>query len=349
MKIADLDTPALLIDLDLVEANIQRWQTYCDTHAIRNRPHVKTHKLPTLAWKQVRAGAAGVTCQKLGEAEAMAAAGISDILLPYNIVGPHKLERLQQLHRCCSLSVSADSETVLQGLSTAMRAESHPLPVLIECDTGMRRCGVQTPEEAFQLARITAHLPGLRFAGLLTYPTGPTTAAFFDATVTLCRSTGLDVATLSGGGTPQMWSAHQAAGITEHRAGTYIYHDRMTVAAGAATIDDCALSLLTTVVSRPAPDRAVIDGGSKTFSSDSFGLDGYGAILNYPQATLVRLSEEHGVVDTSALSRAPRIGEQLRIVPNHACVVSNLHNQAYAVRGDTVEAIWPIASRGAVQ
>jgi D-serine deaminase-like pyridoxal phosphate-dependent protein len=350
MRIDELDTPAVLVDLDLVEANLRRWQAYCDEHGIANRPHIKTHKLPQLARMQVEAGAVGVTCQKLGEVEAMLDGGIRDILLPYNILGARKLERLRALHRRARLSVAADSEVSIRGLSEAMAGEPEPLTVMVECDTGLHRCGVQTPQEALALAQLIDRLPGLLFAGLMTYPTSlPETPAFFDETRALCARSGLAVSRTTGGGTPMMWRAHEAHGIDEHRVGTYIYNDRMTVRAGVATFDDCALSVLATVVSKPTAHWCVLDGGSKTFAMDTYGLDGHGYLPAYPEARLTKLSEEHGVLETDGLERTPQLGERLRVIPNHVCVISNLHNQVYALRGDEILEVWPIQSRGAVQ
>jgi D-serine deaminase-like pyridoxal phosphate-dependent protein len=350
MRIDDLDTPAVLVDIDLVKANVGRWQEYCDQHGIANRPHIKTHKLSQLARMQVEAGAVGVTCQKLGEVEAMLDGGIQDILLPYNILGAHKLERLNALRQRGVITVAADSATTIEGLGAAMRDAGNPLPVMVECDTGLHRCGVQTPEEALALAQLIDRLPGLRFAGLMTYPTSLSeTPAFFERTRELCAQSGLDVARTTGGGTPVMWRAHEAQGIDEHRVGTYIYNDRMTVRAGVASWDDCALTILATVVSKPTERWCVLDGGSKTFAMDTYGLEGHGYLPAYPEARLTKLSEEHGVLETEGSERAPTIGERVRVIPNHVCVISNLHNQVYIVRGDEVVDVWQVQSRGAVQ
>ncbi|MDP9315903.1 MAG: D-TA family PLP-dependent enzyme [Chloroflexota bacterium] len=349
MHIEQLETPVAFVDLDRLAANIDRFQAYLDGHGIANRPHIKTHKIPAIAHMQLKAGAVGVTCQKLGEAEIMADAAIDDLFLPYNILGAAKLERLMHLARRTRISVTADNHVVVDGLSTAARAEGTTLPVLVECDTGAGRCGVQTPEAAADLARRIARSPGLRFGGLMTYPNSVQMDRFVQATKALVERDGLAVERVSGGGTACMWQVHEHPSVTEHRAGMYIYGDRGMVQAGAMTLADCAFGVITTVVSRPTSDRGVLDAGSKALSSDLLGLDGYGLILEYPQARIEKLSEEHGHVDFSACDRRPEIGERVTVLPNHCCVVSNLFNQIVGVRQQEVEVVWPVAARGMLQ
>jgi len=347
MDIDCLDTPLAVVDLDRLEANIARLQAYLDEHGIANRPHIKTHKIPAIAWMQVRRGAVGITCQKIGEAEVMADAGLNDIFLPYNILGEQKLDRLMNLARRVNLSVTADSEVVARGLSRAAQQASLTLTVLVECDTGGQRCGVQSPAEAAALARRIADLPGLHFGGLMTYPTPDALDDYVRAMRSRLR--GLPLERVSGGGTACMWQAHTHAELTEHRAGMYVYGDRLTLRSGAVTLETCAFSVLTTVVSRPTPTRGILDAGSKCLSSDLFGLEGYGYICEYPQARIYALSEEHAHVDFSACERKPEIGERLTVIPNHCCAVSNLFNEVVGVRGKRVEVIWPVAARGMVR
>lgn len=349
MHINQLETPAAVVELDKLEANIARFQRYLDEHGIANRPHIKTHKIPEIAHLQLKAGAVGITCQKIGEAEVMAQAGIQDIFLPYNIIGESKLERLMRLARRVKLSVTADSEFTLRGLSGAAQGEGLELETLVEFDSGLGRCGVQSPQEAADLARIIARAPGLRFGGLMTYPSNQNTDPFVVETKALLQKSGLEVARVSGGSTPGMWQAHTHPEVTEHRAGMYIYGDRYTLKNGAMSQDDCSLKVICTVVSRPTAERGILDGGSKTFSSDLLGLEGYGLILEYPDAVYYGQSEEHGHVDFSRCARKPEIGERVTLIPNHCCVVSNLFNQVVGVRGDKVEVIWPVAARGALQ
>ena len=349
MDIVDLETPVAIVDLDRLASNINRLQAYLDAHGIANRPHIKTHKIPEIAWMQLRAGAVGITCQKIGEAEAMAAAGIQDIFLPYNIIGAAKLERLVRLAHRVNLSVTADSAYTVHGLSAAAQEGGITLPVLVEFDTGLNRCGVQSPAEAVELALVIAHSPGLHFGGLMTYPSNARTDPFVRETKALLKDEGLTVDCVSGGGSPEMWQAHTHPEVTEHRAGTYVYGDRHMLESGAMQMEDIAFSVITTVVSRPTADRGILDGGSKTFSSDLLGLEGHGLILEYPEARFYGMSEEHGHVDFSSRPRKPEIGERVTVIPNHCCVVSNLFNQIVGARNGKVEVVWPVAARGALQ
>lgn len=345
MQIDEIDTPFVAIDLDVVENNIRTTQQYFDQHGIRFRPHIKTHKLPAIAHKQIRAGASGITVQKLGEAEVMAAAGIDDIFVAYNILGDAKLDRLMRLTRQVTMSVAADSEYTVRGLSRAAR-DGGDLRVVIEMDTGGRRAGVQSPDEAVALARLIDDLPGLTFWGLMTYPTRAESVPILETTATALKQLGLEPQVVSGGGSPGRFRAHETPIITEHRAGTYIYNDRSMVASGTATWDDCAMRVVTTVVSRPTPDRAILDAGSKTLTNDPTPEGGYGYFPDYPEAVTFGQSEEHGHVDVSRCPRRPEIGERVQVIPNHACGTTNLHNEVVAHRRGRVEAIWPVAARG---
>ena len=351
MKIDDIDTPAVLVDLDRVEANLARAQSFADGLGLVLRPHVKTHKLPRLARAQVALGAVGVTCQKLGEAEAMADAGIADIFLPYNILGAAKLDRLAALNGRVTLSVTADSLWTVAGYADRFGPQA-PLTVLVECDTGMGRCGVTSPCATVALAGAIAAAGGLRFGGLMTYPPrgqGKRTNDWLKEAKSLLEAAGHAVSVISTGGTPGLFAAGEMSVATEYRPGTYIYSDRMQVGWGHGTLEDCALTVKATVVSRPEPDRAVIDAGSKALAADLSEAPGHGHVVEYPGAILARLSEEHGVLDLTACSARPEIGEAVRIVPNHACVVSNLFDRVHLIRGTTVEEVADVTSRGALQ
>jgi len=352
LPIDALDTPCVLIDLDRADANLRRAQDYADQHGVHLRPHIKTHKLPSFALRQVELGAIGITCQKLGEAEVMADAGIEDIFLPYNLIGEEKLHRLARLAARVKLAVTADSEFVVAGYGRTFAQSAEPLTVLVECDTGAGRCGVQTPEDAVALARIIAATPGLVFGGLMTYPAAggyKETRAWLQAAITALEAAGLPARIISTGGTPDIWHAHEAEIATEYRPGTYIYLDRSLIARGdVGTFDDCALTVLATVVSRPTADRAIIDAGSKALTSDLLGMTGYGYVVGYPEAVIYGLSEEHGNIDFSASARKPAVGERLRIVPNHACPVSNLYDYVHLVSGDHVVRTERVAARGRV-
>ncbi|MBI3910788.1 MAG: alanine racemase [Armatimonadetes bacterium] len=349
MTLDDLDTPVLTVDLDGVDRNIRVVQSYMDTHGIAFRPHIKTHKIPAFAHRQVAAGAVGVTCQKLGEAEVMAAAHVLDILVTFNIVGRQKLERLMRLCRMARMAVVADSEYTVRGYAEATRSEGGDLRVLVEMDTGGRRAGVQSPEEAVRLARQIDAAPGLRFGGLMTYPTTAEAPAILAETVRQLEAVGLRAEVISGGGTACQFHAHERAPVNEHRSGTYIYNDRSTVAAGVATWNDCAARVIATVVSRPTPDRMILDGGSKTFTNDPTGEDGFGYFPDYPEAVMYSMSEEHGHVDISRCRRKPEIGERVVVIPNHACGITNLHDEVMVHRKGRVEAIWKVQARGLIR
>lgn len=348
MHLDDLETPVPVVDIDRMEANITRLQTYLDEHRIANRPHIKTHKIPAIARLQMEAGAVGITCQKLSEAEVMADAGFDDIFLPYNIIGESKLKRLMSLAGRVRLSVTADSAYTVRGLSRSAEQHGITLNVLVECDTGAHRCGVQSPDEAAELARLIGSLPNLQFGGLMTYPTNEHLDGFVQQTRSLLKDDGLQIKRVSGGGTPCMWEAHTHPELSEHRAGIYVYGDRLTLRSGAVTLDTCALKIFSTVVSRPTADRGILDSGSKTLSSDLHGLDGYGYICEYPQAKIYALTEEHGHVDFSACARKPEIGERLSIIPNHCCTVTSLFDEMIGVRNRQVEVTWKVAARSTV-
>jgi D-serine deaminase-like pyridoxal phosphate-dependent protein len=348
MHIDELETPVPVVDIDRMEANITRLQTYLDEHKIANRPHIKTHKIPAIAKMQMDAGAIGITCQKVSEAEVMANAGFNDIFLPYNIIGEAKLKRLMALAARINISVTADSGFTARGLSNAAMLADLNLTVLIECDTGGGRCGVQSPQEAAELARLIGSLPNLHFGGLMTYPSNERLDDFVRETRSLLKDDHLPIERVSGGGTPTMWEAHLHPELTEHRAGIYVYGDRLTLRSGAVTLDTSALRIITTVVSRPTQDRGIVDAGSKTLSTDLHGLEGYGYICEYPEAKIYQLTEEHGHVDFSACARRPEIGERVSVIPNHCCVVTNLFDEFVGMRGNQVEVTWQIAARGTV-
>lgn len=350
-KIArDYGTPAVVIDMDVVERNIARVQAQCDAAGVANRPHIKTHKSPYLAKLQHDAGARGITCQKLGEAEIMADGGLNDILISYNLLGEEKMARLAVLMRRADVTVVADNAIVAAGLQQAATLAERPLKVAVECDTGRKRAGVETPAEAIALAKQIASTAGLSFAGFLLYPTEdgwPAAQSFHDDALRGVREAGLEPAMVSTGGSPNLKNLGKLKGATEHRPGTYIYNDRMQIAAGVATQDDCALQIYTTVVSRAAPERGIVDAGSKTLTSDpGGGLDGFGLILDHPQARIARFAEEHGMLDLSRSNTRPMIGDVLRVIPNHVCVVVNMVDEVLMVRGEEIVGTLAVAARG---
>jgi len=347
----DIETPAVLIDVAVAGANIDRFQSYCNRHGLACRPHIKTHKLPRMAIRQIKAGAVGITCQKVSEAEAMLAeADIDDVLITYNILGDTKLERLRQIAHKTKLSVVTDSTKTVDGLSAAFKTAEDQLTVLVECDTGAERCGVQTPADAAELASYVDQQPGLTFGGLMTYPPVGRSGhvnAWLNEAKQLAEASGLSVPVISNGGSPDMWQAHDVAVATEHRAGTYIYNDRSLVARKVATFSDCALTVLATVVSVPTAGRAVIDAGTKVLTSDLLGLEGHGHVLRRPDICIEGLSEEHGVLCADEIGLAP--GDRVRIVPNHACVVSNMVDEVHLVEGAATIGPTSVVARGKVQ
>jgi D-serine deaminase-like pyridoxal phosphate-dependent protein len=350
--VADLETPAVTVRVDIMDANIARVHGHLARHGIANRPHIKTHKVPALGKRQMAAGAVGITCQKLGEVEVFTDAGVADdVLLTFNVIGRAKTERLAALaRRLRRLAVVFDNEVVARGLSEAAREHRVEIPFLVECDTGFGRNGVQTPAAAFELARGAMKLPGLRFEGLMTFPNRePGTREFLEQALELFKRAGIPVPVVSGGGTPAIFTAQNVPMLTEHRAGTYLYNDCMVVASGTATWNDCAMRVRATVVSRPTPDRAILDCGTKVLTSDQYTVKGFGHVMEYPEAVIASLSEEHGVVDLSACRERPAVGDVVEVVPNHCCVVSNMVDEVYGVRDGAVEAVWPVAARGTVR
>lgn len=349
---SDLETPAVTIHVDIMEDNIRRVQAHLARHGIGNRPHIKTHKIPAIGKMQMAAGAMGITCQKLGEVEVFVDAGVADdILLTYNILGRAKTDRLMVLIRHApGITVALDNEVVARELSEAGVRHGLDVPFLVECDTGFGRTGVQTPKAAVELARLAGRLPKMQFRGLMTFPNRePTTREFFERALALFAGAGIPVPVVSGGGTPTIFTAQNIPMLTEHRAGTCVFNDAMVVSSGTATWDNCAMRVRSTVVSRPADGRAILDAGTKVLTSDQYGMKGYGHVMEYPEAVVANLSEEHGVVDLSACAERPKVGEVVHVVPNHCCVVSNMVDELYGVRGGAVEVVWPVAARGRVR
>ncbi len=351
-RLRDVLTPMPVIDEDRLAANIARAQAYMDAHGKGFRPHIKTHKIAAVARAQIEAGAVGINCQKLTEAEAFADAGFDDILITYNMLGAQRLSGLRALNeRVGRLTVVADSQTTVQGLAAAF-AEGKPLSVLVECDTGGGRVGVQTPQAAAELAAQIAAAKGLRFHGLLTYPAmggAAAVEAFLQAALALLAAQNIACPVRSNGGSPDLWRAHLVPSATEHRAGTYVYNDRSMVRAGECGRQDIAMRVLVTVVSRPTPTRAVLDAGSKALTSDLLGFSDYGEIEGLPAARIVSLSEEHAVVDLSACTGAlPSVGDPLAVIPNHTCVVSNLFERMVFHRNGIVTRVEPVVARGTV-
>lgn len=349
-KIAEsFGTPCPVIDLDIVESNISRVQEICDRAGVANRPHIKTHKSPILAKMQIDAGAQGITCQKLGEAEVMVNAGITDIIIATNLIGAARSGRLAALLKRASLKVCADNPVTLDHYAQAATQAGRVLDVLVECDTGQKRAGVETPDEAMMLVNLISANPMLNFAGLLFYPPvdgWPATQTFFDDLLRQLAAANVQPDIVSTGGTPNLVNVGQLSGATEHRAGTCIFNDLMMIDAGVASLDDCAFQVYSSVVSRAGETRGILDAGSKTLTSDSGGLDGFGRILEHPHARIHKFAEEHGFLDLSACNSMPSVGDVVRVVPNHVCVAVNMVDQLVAVRGSEIVGVIPVAARG---
>ncbi len=345
-----LDTPAVVIDLDIVERNLRRGADFAASAGVDFRPHIKTHKIPALAFAQLELGAKGITAQKVSEAEIMADAGVTDIFLSYNIVGATKLHRLAELHKRTTLRTVADSSEVVEGLASVFRNPERKLGVLVEIDGYLNRCGAISVPHAMQVVQKIREADGLRFDGFMIYPAPgrwKDALSFLSDCTRAAEQLGITVEILSSGGTPDMSSVAPDGGLTEYRAGSYIYNDRSLFERGEVTLDDCALSLLTTVVSAPEPGRAVVDAGSKSLSSDLFGLDGFGLIKGYPEIAITALSEEHGHLSLQG-GNPLLVGQRLEVVPNHCCVVSNLVDEVTFVRGAYLVGQQRVTARGTI-
>lgn len=364
MQLDALETPAVVVDLDVMERNLQRMAAYCRRHRIALRPHTKTHKIPELARRQIESGAIGITVAKLGEAEVMIDGGLDDVLVAYPIVGEGKTRRLAALAARARLTVSLDSQESVRAISEQAARYGVTVGILVELDVGFRRCGVTTAEEAVALAQTTLDLPGVEFRGLLFYPGHfwvvgderqrlvASVNDFLQRVYDAFERERIPLAVVSGGSTPTAFISHEFAGVTEIRPGMYIFNDRNMVALEVARPEDCALSVVATVVSTAVPGRAIIDAGSKVLSSDGFRAgdrQGFGCIREDPDAVIESLSEEHGIINIARSTRRYRVGERLTIIPNHVCATVNLHDEIYGVRGDQVETVWRVAARGKVR
>jgi D-serine deaminase-like pyridoxal phosphate-dependent protein len=347
MLIHDLDTPAVVCDLDKLERNIRDMAARCREIDIPLRSHTKSHKLPEIAKLQMHSGAVGICCQKLGEAEMMVAGGIEDILIPYNIVGAIKVDRLLRLARRATIAVAVDSVETAQGIADGAKRHGGTVRTLIELDTGAKRCGVQSPQAAQQLARQIVELPGIDFQGVMTYPSRPDIKPFLDETRALIEGDGIAVNVVSAGGTGAEQISKEL-GCTETRAGSYVWEGLTRIKSRADLSDErCPLRIITTVVSTPAPGRIIIDGGMKTFCS--YPPTPYGFCVEHPEIFISGMSVEHGHVDSSQSSYTFRVGERLSWIPLHQEMALNLHDELAGYRGEQVEVVWPVWGRGKVK
>lgn len=360
----DLETPALLIDLDRVEANLDRVAGYAREHGLRLRPHTKTHKTPEIGKMQLDRGAVGLTVAKTTEAEVMLASGTPDLLVAYPVLGRQKLERLAEVARHTRVTVAFDSFQAADGLAEIAAAKGLRFGALVEANLGMNRVGLPPGSELMRLATHVAASPYLDLEGVNFYPGNiwppdeDAEAKFQEARQGVARlredfeRAGLPLGVISGGSSPTLFRSHEMEGLTEIRPGTYVFNDGDLVAAGVCSWDDCAASVLTTVVSTPREGFAMLDGGSKTFSSDRIpGQEPplFGRIVEAPEARIYKQNEEHAHVDFREASKRPSVGDRMRVIPNHVCVCVNLHEKMYGIRGDRVEQVWTVRGRGKLQ
>jgi D-serine deaminase-like pyridoxal phosphate-dependent protein len=363
-SIYDLDTPTTLIDLDRLEKNIREWQAHADKCKVQFRSHIKTHKIPEIARMQITAGARGIVCAKVSEAEPFAEAGIEDICIAYPVVGEVKWRRLAALAaRVRSLTVNCDSEEAARGLSKAASEAGATIRVHVDIDSGLHRGGIPSDDQAAieRLAAKIKSLPGLHFAGLTTYRSGsfpgapnPKDAGHAEGQLLVevanrLRAGGIEVGEITAGSTPTGKWVAEVLGVTEVRAGNYVFNDLMQLDSGIASEDQLALSVLCTVASTNGSDRLTIDGGTKTFSGDTGGV-GTGRAVPAAIARAVdrrifvqRLNEEHG------MARADddvKLGEKIRFYPYHACTCANLNDEIIGFRSERVEVVWRVRARG---
>ncbi len=361
---ADLDTPCLVVDAPTLRRNVSEMAAFASSVGVALRPHIKTHKTPQIARLQLAAGAVGITCAKVGEAEVMVErAGVTDVLLAYPTVGEAKVRRLLALMARARVTVALDSREAGELLGHAIAAADRTLDVLVEVNTGHDRAGARAGDEAIALGLDLARTRGLRVVGVMTHE-GQANAAppetieataleagrALVATAEALRQRGIDVQTVSVGSTPAATFTPTVPGVTEMRPGTYVFNDTSAFRYGRLGPDDCALRVLATVVSRPAPDRAVIDAGSKTLALDkSLGHPGHGYVVGHPDAEIVRVSEEHGVVLLPPGEEGFRVGDQVEVIPNHVCPVVNLQDQLVIVQDGQPIDTWDVAARGKVR
>jgi D-serine deaminase-like pyridoxal phosphate-dependent protein len=368
--LSDLPTPQVLIDRTRALRNIDRVQSLASAAGIRLRPHAKTHKSPVVAKWQVERGAVGICCAKIGEAEVFADAGIRDIRLPYP-VNPINAPRLLALMDRTAISIIVDHLAVARGWSDAMQRAGRTLDVLVKVDVGFHRCGIDPDDNPLTFIQAVAAMPGLRLRGLLSHAGQAYHAASEDELRTIAEreaatlaglrerasQAGVPLDEISVGATPTLRYSVRQPGLTELRPGNYVYFDRTQVSLGSAALDDCALTVLATVVSKPAADRIILDCGSKTLTNDQArGITkaaGYGGVLT-PDGTAIddtllveRLSEEHATVRVAGTTRLEP-GDRVRVLPNHSCVVSNLMDAVRLVEGERVIDTLPVAARGRI-
>lgn len=350
MHIYELDTPSVVIDLDVLEKNIKDMADECKKLGITLRGHTKSHKNPEIAKMQVAAGSQGIVCQKLGDAENMVRNGLDDILMTYNIVGRQKVRRLTDLARLRRMTVTVDSLAVAKGISEQAAIDDVTIGVLVEIDTGGNRTGVQSPAAAEELAKQIKELPGLDLRGLMTYPSRVASKPIIDDVVDRFKKADLPLDIISGGGTGEEWESKEL-GFTEHRSGSYVYEGLSRIQGrgdgSELSPERCPLRVVVTIVSVPTPDRLIVDGGMKTFRL--FPSMPYGYIIEDPDLKFSGMSVEHGHIDRSASSQEYAVGDKLTVIPTYQEGVTNLHDEIVWMRNNQVETIHRNDGRGKVK
>jgi D-serine deaminase-like pyridoxal phosphate-dependent protein len=347
-ELTDLPTPTLVLDAARVRCNLERLARYGAQHHLGIRPHTKTHKSRLLASLQLRAGAVGLAMAKVGELEEMAQVG-DDLLLAFPALDPARTARLAQLACTRTVRVAIDDVRAVEALASAANAAGSTIGLLVDLDVGLGRTGVATPQDAVALAQVIQRTRGVRLDGLFCYPghiwapaahQGPplhAVQARLSQTLDLFRNKGLEAKIVSGGSTPTAYQSHLVPAYTEIRPGTYIFNDMNTVYGGYCELEDCAARILCTVISVAVSGQVVLDGGSKTFTSDCCipnRESGHGLVLGYPEAKITALSEEHAQVNVAACSRRPQLGERIAVVPNHICPCINLQDSVWWLEED---------------
>jgi D-serine deaminase-like pyridoxal phosphate-dependent protein len=377
MHVAELDTPAFVVDLDILERNVRSMAEHARQHGVKLRPHAKTHKTVQVARMQLEAGALGLTLAKIGEVEALldsATAGgaplaLDEVLLAFPIVGGQKLGRLLDLSERILVTVALDSPDAASQLGEAASSRGSQIGVLVEVDTGGRRCGTLPGEPTLALARQIAQTPGLTLRGIMTheghaYGATPETlrqvsqeaGRVMVELAGLLRGDGHETPIVSVGSTPSARHIAEVPGVTEVRPGTYVFQDYNQIRLGVATVDECAATVHATVIAAPTPDRAVVDAGTKAVAADRGMVggvtpvqqEGYGLVKGQPGWIFARASEEHGVLERRGDGPADdlRVGDRVELVPNHICPAVNLYDRLVVQRGGVVEGSWEVAARG---
>jgi D-serine deaminase-like pyridoxal phosphate-dependent protein len=358
---AEIPTPAIVIDLPTVHRNIAKLAAYGRTHNLSIRPHTKTHKSVEMAQLQLQAGAGGLAVAKAGEAQAMAEV-CEDILIAYPAFDPYRREALCKLATHKTVRVAVDSQTAIEALAEAARSHNVTLGLLVDIDVGHHRTGVQSPQESLELAQLISQTKDVRLDGIMCYPghlklpiaeqADPlkSVSTILQESLDLWRRSGLQATIVSGGSTPTAYQSHFVPQYTEIRPGTYIYNDASTLAGAYCTLDECAARVVATVISIAVKNKFVLDCGSKTLTQDRRSPNpetaGHGYIVEYPNAVIVRLSEEHAEVDASKCDARPKLGDRLHIIPNHICPCINLHDRVWITDEGKSPREMPIDARG---